>query len=249
LENDMTSGAVIRTAAVIAVFATPAFAQDAPPARPAITTPGEATITRAPDRAWVTVATDARAGNSGDARRMGAMAMSDVQAALKTTGLAPDAIRTLGFSLQPQVLWTEGKSSVTGFVAHNEIEVRVDDLDKLPAVLDVVTTPKNVSLSIEGPRFDLKDREAIEHDALAAAVANAMSRARAIAEGAKASLGPILSIENETPSSPGPMPLVRGLSMATAGGAPPSTPITPGTIEIRAAVRLTIAIQGTGGGR
>jgi len=234
--------------AMTPIMATMASAQDTRE-RPVIATAGEAVVRRAPDRAFITIATDARAGRPDDARRMAASAMTDVQTSLKATGLAPDAMRTVGFSLQPQIIWTDGKSSVSGFLAHNEIEVRVDDLDKLPAVLDAATTPKNVSLSIEGPRFEVKDRDALEREALSAAVANAMGRAQAIADGAKLLLGPVLDIQNETPQTGvvGPMPLMRSVA-STAGGAP-STPVTPGTIEVRAVVRVTVAIRGSGGGR
>jgi uncharacterized protein YggE len=244
----MKSAVVVPTALAIALLSIPASAQDTSP-RPVITTAGEAILTRAPDRAFITVATDARAGRPDDARRMAAMAMTDVQTSLKAIGLATDAIRTVGFSLQPQLIWTDGKSSVSGFLAHNEIEVRVDDLDKLSAVLDAATTPKNVSLTIQGPRFDVKDREAVEHEALTAAVANAMGRAQAMADGAKLLLGPILNIGNETPETGGPMPMMMRSVAGAGGGGTPSTPVTPGTIEIRAAVRVTVAIRGSGGGR
>lgn len=238
--------AIVAGALVSAAMSMPIQAQDTTP-RPVITTGGEAVVRRAPDRAFVTLAADARADRSDDARRMAATAITDVQASLKAVGLAADAIRTTGFSLEPQLVWNAGKSSVSGFIAHNQIEVRVDDLSKLSAVLDAATAPKNVSLSIEGPRFDVKDREAVEHEALTAAVANAMGRAQAIAEGARLLLGQVLSINNETPETgvSGPMPLMR--SVAVAGGSAPSTPVTPGTIEIRAAVRVTVAIRGSGG--
>ena len=250
LRGEFTMKFAVTVAVVLVVAAPgPVFAQEATP-RPVITTSGEAVVRRAPDRAFITIATDARTPRSDDARRTAAAAMTDVQTALKATGLASDAIRTVGFSLEPQTVWTDGKPTVSGFLAHNEIEVRVDDLAKLSAVLDAATAPKNVSLSIEGPRFDLKDRDAIEHEALTAAVANAMGRAQAIAEGAKLILGQVLSIDNETPQTGvvGPMPLMRSVA-AVAGGGQPSTPVTPGTIEIRAAVRLTVAIRGSGGGR
>jgi hypothetical protein len=240
----MTSVAVLRAVALVAILGTPALAQDAPQ-RPTITTPGEATIKRAPDRAWVVVATDAHAPKSDDARRLGAQAMTDVQTALKATGLAPDAIRTLALSVEPEMSYVDGRAKVNGYTARNQIEVRVDDLDKLPAVFDAASTPKNVTLSINGPRFDLKDRQAVEAEALAASVRNAMSRARAIATGANATLGAIIRIENDTPSSASPMPVFR---MQAAMAAPSeSTPIAPGEIEIQARVNLTIAIMSFGG--
>lgn len=219
----------------------PLQARQAPREVPTIVTPGVAVITRAPDRAWVLVSTDARASRAADARKLGAQAMTDVQAALRATGLAADATRTVAYSLEPETVWTEGRPSVKDYVAHNQIEVRVDDLDKLSDVLDAANTPKNVALVIDGPRFDVRDREALEKQALSSAVEDAMTRAQAMAQGGKLTLGPIQTIENETPTATGSPPPMR---MAVAAGAgSPSTPVIPGTIEIRAEVRLTVAVR------
>ena len=82
-----------------------------------------------------------------------------------------------------------------GYIVRNQIEVRVDDLDKLGAVIDAAGA--SGATSIAGLRFDLKDRAVVERDALRLAVEDAMARARAIAAGAKATLGPILRIEEQ----------------------------------------------------
>ena len=238
-------GPTIVMAVALVASAQLADAHQAAPPVPTLVTAGEAVMKRAPDRAWIRIATDAHAPKPVDARRLGAQAMTDVQAALKATGLAADAIRTVAYSLQPETTWNNGRATVTGYVAHNQIEVRVDDLDKLPDVLDAANTPKNVSLIVDGPRFDLKDREAVEREVLASAVENAMARARAMAEGAKVTLGAILSIQNQSPPTDAmPMPLVRSLAGAGGGGgAVPATPVTPGEIEIVARVTVSIAIR------
>jgi uncharacterized protein YggE len=235
---------VVMAAVALLASARPADARQASPPVPALVTAGEAVVERAPDRAWVRVATDAHAPKPADARRLGAQAMTDVQAALKATGLAADAIRTVAYSLQPETTWTNGRATITGYVAHNQIEVRVDDLDKLPDVLDAADTPKNVSLTVDAPRFDLKDRETVEREVLASAVENAMARARAMAEGAKATLGAIQRIENQSlPSEPAPTPMIRTMAPSGGAGGAPATPVTPGQIEIHARVLVTIAIN------
>ena len=138
---------IVIAAAVLVAGPQAADARQAPPPVPTVVTAGEAVVKRAPDRAWVLVATDAHAPKPVDARRLGAQAMTDVQTALKATGLATDAIRTVAYSLQPETAWNNGRATVTGYVAHNQIEVRVDDLDKLPDVLDAANTSKNVSVT------------------------------------------------------------------------------------------------------
>jgi uncharacterized protein YggE len=137
--------------------------------------------------------------------------------------------------------WVSGSSRIRGYVVRNQIEVRIDDLDKVPAVIDAANTSKASGLSIIGPRFDLKSRAAAEHEALRHAVENALSRAQAIAAGARRSLGPIVRIEEQTTSSDIPFPRPQMMSARAADR--PETPITPGEIEVRANVLLTVQIR------
>lgn len=207
-----------------------------------ITARGEATVKRAPDQAFLTVSTNVTAGKSDDARRQSADLTTAVIGQLRSTGLAADAIRTLGFDLSPNYATPTAGSSgmrITGYTARNSIEVRVDDLDKLPTVIDTITAPRNAGLSIDGPRFDLKNRASAENEALGLAVANATSRAKAIANGDQLQIVATTKIEEESVSgsNPGPRPMYR--TMAVAGGAPP-TPIEVGPIEITASVVVTV---------
>lgn len=226
--------------ALFALLASPALAQ--PPASvPSIVTQGEATVKRAPDRAWITVSTEARDARPADARRQNAEAMTAVQQALAGAGVSADAIRTTGFSVTPELEWKDGRSTLKGYVARNQIEVRVDDLDKLAAILDAANSPKTIALSITGPRFDLKDENGAEREALEAAVKDAMSRAGAIAAGAGRTLGAILRIDDQRtggmPKQPMPMMMMR------SEAADASTPVSPGEIEIHAAVQVTVEMR------
>ncbi len=201
---------------------------------------GEATLKRAPDRAWLTVSTEARDPRATEARKRNAEAMTIVQSALKGAGVAADALRTTAVSVSPEFDYNNGRSTLRGYVARNQVEVRVDNVDRLSDIIDAVNAPKTVALSVNGPRFDLKDERAARNEALRAAVEDAMSRAQAIAAGAKRSLGAIVRIdEGSSGSTPPPMPMMR-MSAAAAADAP--TPITPGEIEIQARVTVTVEI-------
>lgn len=211
------------------------------PPGPVVVTQGEATIKQVPDRAWLTIATETRDQRAAEARRLSAEGMTALQAALKNTGLAADAIRTTGYSLVPEMEWKNGRGTVHGYLVRNQIEVRVDDIDRLSDVIDAANTSRSTSLSINGPRFDLKDSASVEAEALRQAVASAMERARAMAAGANRTLGAITRIEEHNlggrPSPPQPM-MMR---MAAAEAAP--TPIEPGEVEVRALVTLTVELR------
>lgn len=221
----------------------PALAQDADITKqPVIATRGQAILKRAPDQAFVSIAAESRAPAPGDAQRMNAEAMQSVTAALAKAGLPAEAIRTTGFSLQPDMEYTNGRGRVKGYIARNQIEARVDDLKKIGAVLDAAGS--NGATSIAGLRFDIRDRAAVEREALKMATEEALARAKAMASGAGANIGAVLRIDDQYQSTP---PVMYTMRAAGAGGAGmanmPETPVNPGELEIRAQVMLTVQIR------
>jgi uncharacterized protein len=226
---------------VLFAVASPGFAQTPvlAPDVPAVIARGQATVKRAPDQAWVSISTESRATTPGEAQRLAADAMTSVQSALGKAALPADAIKTTGYSLQPDLEWNNGRSRVRGYIARNEIEVRVDALDKLGGVIDAAGASGATSMS--GLRFDLKDRATIEREALRLAVQDAMARAKAMASGAGASLGNILKIDEHI-EGPIPVPFMQARTMSAAPAQAP-TPITPSDVSIQAQVSVTIAIK------
>jgi uncharacterized protein YggE len=232
----------MRTIAVLAaILLVPgvAAAQQNNQQPPVIVTRGEAILKRAPDQAWVSIAAESRAATAAQAQQANADAMRAVQAALAKSGLPADAVKTTGYSLQPDMEYSGGRSRVRGYIARNSIEVRVDDLQKLSTVIDAAGQSGATNMS--GLRFDLKDRANVEREALRLAVQDAMARARAIAAGANAQIGAIVRIDEQGGFEPPPMPMYRTQTLAVE--AAPQTPITPGEVEIRAQVTLTVAVR------
>ena len=227
---------------VLALFftAAPAVAQTPTMPPSVIVTQGEAVVRRAPDRAWLTVAAETRSSRAEDARTQNAEAMTAVQEALAKAGLPKDALRTTGFAVRPEFDYNDGRSILRGYVVRNQIDVRIDDLEQLSAVVDAVNAPKHVAISVHGPRFDLKDEAAARNEALTAAVTDALGRARAIAAGAKRTMGNVIRVDEAgTEPMPPPQPVMMRMSAAEDA----STPITPGEIEVRARVTVTVALE------
>ena len=207
-----------------------------------IVTRGQATVRRPADRAWINVSTEIRDAKPADARQRSADIVTSLQNSLKAAGLAPDAMRTVAYSMSPEMQTTGGTTQIRGYVVRNEIEVRVDELEKLPQVIDAANAPRNAGLTVSGPRFDLKNREAAEQDVLRIAVENALNRAQAMATGARRSLGPILHIEDDTDADVvGPRPMMTAAAAPRAGAT--ETPITAGTIALHASVTVSVAIR------
>ena len=223
----------------------PAWAQTTPPPnQPVIETAGEGVIRRPADLAWMQVAVSGRSSNPDDARRLSADGLTAVLANIKRT-IPADAITTSSYAAQPEMEWLNGRSQIKGYVAHNQITVRIDDLAKMPALVNQTTT--SGATSISSVRFDVKARADLEREALKLAVAEAMDRAKVLASGIGQSLGPIIRVQDDR-ASPAGMGLgawnVEGASIADLSSNPrPSTPLMPGDVEIKAKVILTIAIK------
>jgi uncharacterized protein YggE len=224
--------------AAIACSVDPALAQSSSQA--VVVAQGDATVKRAPDQAWLTVATETRDVKAEDARRKSAEGMTAVQASLRRAGVPADAIRTTSYYLTPEMDWNNGRGTVKGYLVRNQIDVRVDNLDRLGDIIDAANATKTTTLTISGPRFALKDQQAAETDALRLAVEAAMTRAQAMAGGAKRSLGEIVRIEESGASRP---PLPQPLMRMAAAAEPVQTPITPGDIEVRVEVTVTVALR------
>ena len=142
------------TILLLTVVASPVSAQTPAAEQSVIVTQGDASVKRAPDQARVSIAAEARAAKPGDAQRVSSNAMTALQAALKSIGLAGDAVRTVDYSVRPDIEFANGTSRVKGYVAVNQVEVQVDDLTKVSQVIDAAGT--NGATSITNLRLDRK---------------------------------------------------------------------------------------------
>ena len=205
---------------------------------PSIVVSGEGVVKVAPDQAWVRIGTESRSKNSKDAQQQNASVMTAVQQKLAALGIPKDAIKTVGVDLQLEFDYRDGRQTPRGYVARNTIEVRVDELAKLGDVLDAAVG--SGATNLHGLRFDVKDREKQEQQALQLAVVNAMEKAQAVAAGAKRGIDRILRIE-ESFVGREPQPMMMERAMAARADA--STPVEAGELVLRAQVRVTAAIK------
>jgi uncharacterized protein YggE len=234
----------MRTVIALVLVLTAAVASAQPPdpasAANVVVTSGEAVVRQAPDRAFVTITVEARAKSPRDAQRQNAEAMTAVQQRLGAARIAKEAIRTLGYDLQQEFDFIQGRRVPREFVARNSVEVRVDEITRVGELLDLAV--QGGATSISGVRFDLQEREKVEREALRLAVVDARGRAEAAVAGAGRALDRILKIEDSREGGivPPPRPMMM---MKSAADAVEQTPVEPGLIEIHARVTLTASMR------
>lgn len=231
----------VTAAVLLTLTATAAFAQQPPPpGPPVIVTTGESVVKRAPDRAWVTIGAESRARTAAEAQRLNTDAMTAVLAKIKSSGIPADAVQTSGYNLQPEFDYANGKQTLRGYVARNQVQVRVDTLAKTGDVIAAAVATGATSVS--GVRFDLKDRDSVEREALRLAVRDARTRATAAASGAGVEIDRVIRIEEVRDMADVPRPMPMNMAMVESR-AQAAVPIEAGEIEVRSRVTLTVAIR------
>jgi uncharacterized protein YggE len=235
--RNMKIGLALSAALALAI---PAAAQEpAAPPVPMIVTTGDAVVRRAPDRAFLVAAVETRAKDPKEAQSQNAKAMTAVQARVTGSGIPKDAVRTLGYNIQQEFDFVNGRRVPRGYLARNAVEVRVDALDQLGELLDAVVQAGATSIS--GVRFDLRDRAGAEREALRLAVADARARAEAAASGVGRTIDRVLRIDDTRREPPRPMQMA--MIARDVAPADVATPVEAGEIEIHAQATLTVSIK------
>ncbi|SEK44579.1 hypothetical protein SAMN05216382_0424 [Sphingomonas palmae] len=139
-----------------------------------------------------------------------------------------------------------GACAIVGYVADLSLELRTDQVSKAGTITGLIGR-----LGARDPRvssFALADPRAAQARAMAAALADARTRAETIAQGARVTLGPILyasdSGNRDTPDEIE----VTGAAMALPAPPPPPPPpidvnVAPAPIETQATARVTYRIN------
>ncbi|HEV3060147.1 MAG TPA: SIMPL domain-containing protein [Vicinamibacterales bacterium] len=201
---------------------------------PVVVATGAAIVSRAPDTAFVSIAVETRAKSPRDAQRQNADLMGVVVKRLAELSIAGDARRTTGVRLEQEYDNANGRRVARDFLARNSLEVRVDDVARAGEIADAVVQAG--ATSIDGIRFDLKDRAAVEREAIRLAVLDARGRAEAAAAGAGRAIDRILKIEDGERFSI-PRPMVGAMRVDSA------TVVEPGLIDVRASVTVTVSMK------
>ncbi|MEL6645381.1 MAG: SIMPL domain-containing protein [Pseudomonadota bacterium] len=217
----------------LALMAGPGVAQDM--AR-VITVTGEGRIEAVPDMATIRLGVMSEGRTAREAIDANSRAMAGVLGRIEAAVVAARDVQTQGFSVNPR--WENRQNErprIAGFVASNQVMVRVRDLDGLGELLDAVT--RDGANSFDGLSFGLQDPAPAQDAARRAAVAEAQRKATLYAEAAGVTLGPLMSID-EGGAAPRPVPMARAeMSMAMDG-----VPVAAGEVGVSAFVRLIYAI-------
>ena len=201
---------------------------------------GEGEVSAKPDSARLSAGVIAQAQTAAAALNANTTAMNRVFAALRAAGIPENKIQTSNFSVQPQYApYRENNPEpqrIVGYQVSNQVGVIVDDLTKLGGTLDALV--RSGSNQLGGIAFFITNPKPLAERARAAAVADAMAKARTLASAAGVTLGPVMNIQESTNFRP--VPMFALAARAEAVGPPP---IASGEESVTVNVTMTYAIQ------
>lgn len=222
--------AVVIAAAALSGVARPDAARGDTAPQKLVTTLGHGVVTTVPDVAVTSFGVRTESATAADALARNADQMDRVIAAARSAG--GEKLQTQQVSLYPR---TDESGTTTGFVAQNTVSAHA----KIAAVGKLIDAAVAAGANtVEGPSLERSDRDALVHEALKKAVADAKAKAEALAEAGGFDLGPVASVSE---NGAGPQPVYAREAVQLAAKA--DTPVEPDTQEITADVTVSFEIR------
>ena len=206
-----------------------------------ILTVGDATVKVKPDLALLGIGATAQADTAERAQALVAQRVDRILSQAKTLGFADKDIRTVGYNIAPQYAYDQGKAPrITGYQAMQMLQLTLRQVDQAGAALDKLV--QNDGATNASVTFGLDDPKIPQAEARKLAVADARSKADAMAQTAGVRVGRILAITDS--GSPQPIPYTRlDQGMGPVAAPAPATQVPAGELQVIVHVQVQFEIQ------
>jgi uncharacterized protein YggE len=204
---------------------------------------GEGKVTVTPDIATLWLGIEAQATTVAEAQAQAATAMATVMAALAENGVAEKDIQTQYFSIYQVTKWDDNKDEqvVIGYRVTNMVTAKIRDIEQAGPIIDAVATAGGDYTRVNNISFSVDDPDPYYEEARQKAMADAKAKAEQLADLAGVSLGKPTYISEGTVYPP---VVYRDVGMEAMAPVPvPTTPISPGEIELTLNVQVAYAIS------
>lgn len=235
---------LLASALLAALLLPSAATADDKPVPPRIQISGEGEVHAAPDMAILDLTVLREADTARAALSANNAAMKEVLQAMKDAGIAERDLQTSGVGIRPRYRHPSKDNSfrepkIVGYTVTNSLTVRVRDLKSVGDVLD-----KSVTLGVNqggNLRFVNDDTGVVMKEARKRAVADALDKAKTLAEAAGIRLGHIIEMSEQS-SRPRPVLNARQ-AMVAAAPAAEAVPLAAGENSYHTTVRMVFAIE------
>ncbi len=188
-----------------------------------------------PDIALLSLGVEAQAATVAETQQEAAQAMDAVVSALTSSGIAQADIQTQLFGIQP-VRSTDkdsGQEVLIGYRATNMVSVKIRNIENAGSVIDAAVAAGGDNARVNSISFTLDNPEAYNEQLRKEAMDDAKAKAKQLADLGGVKLGKPTYIA-ESSYIP---PVYRAEAPAA-----PTTPISPGELEIQLTVQVIYSI-------
>jgi len=203
---------------------------------------GTGKVTVTPDIATLSLGIEAQAATVAEAQAQAAVAMDAVRTALTENGVADKDIQTQYFNIYQVTRWDDFKDQqvVIGYRVTNMVTAKIRDVEQAGPVIDAVAAAGGDYTRINNISFSVDDPTPYYADARQKAITDAKAKAGQLADLAGVNLGKPTYISEGTIYPP---VVYRDAGMEAMAPVPaPTTPISPGEIELSLTVQVAYAI-------
>ena len=203
---------------------------------------GTGEIAVIPDIAILYLGIEAQEDTVAEAQVQAAMAMAAVMTALAENGVAEKDIQTQYFSIYPVTRWDDFKEQqvIIGYRVTNMVTAKIREVEQAGLIIDAVAAAGGDYTRINNISFTVDDPTPYYQEARQQAMADARAKAEQLADLAGVSLGKPTYISEGTIYPP---VIYRDAGMEMIAPAP-TTPISPGEIELTLTLQVAYAING-----
>ncbi|WP_037307388.1 SIMPL domain-containing protein [Ruegeria halocynthiae] len=204
-----------------------------------ITVDAAGTVQATPDMATITLGVTNEDPQASNAMQATSDAVAQILKRLDEMGVKARDVQTRDLSLSP--VWSSrnnpngDRPEISGFVASNNVQVRVRDLTQLGTIMDAVI--QDGANDFGGLSFGVQDPAPLQAQARANAVAEATAKAQQLAQAANVTLGPVQQISEQL-GGIRPAPQLRAMNLSEAG----SVPVAGGEVSISVNVSMEFGI-------
>jgi len=200
---------------------------------PGVITSGDATVSKRPDIAYIYVGVETQAPSASQAQRDLATLANKLIAKAKSLGIPDKEINTGGYSVGP--IYSSDGRVITGYQAGESLNLKWHNVDNVGSAIDgLVQQGGATRISVS---FGLNDPKAAQAEARSQAIADAKTRATAMANAAGVQLGQVLRITDQTTVSRPPM-----YNEAPSAAASDSTNVPVGELDVTVEVEVDFAL-------
>ena len=199
-----------------------------------ILTSGDGVVSKKPDLATVSAGVQSQAKSAAAAQTDLAGKIAKLVSRIKTLGVPDKDLSTSGYWVGP--MYGPNGETVTGYRASAQLSARWHNVDTVGKAVDAIVQEGGATNISVG--FGLNDPRAAQAEARSAAIADAKSKAEAMASAAGVKLGQVVRIVDLSTYSRPP----GGFAIGAAVPAPSGTQIPVGQMDVQVNVEVDFAL-------